>query len=95
MAEAELLHAGRPKAADIPDAAMLAVLTPQWQCWWTIAEHFPAFPPKVVQAKLRQLLKRDLAHGCPCGCRGDWHLPDYAEYGQCPCGIRPRSTPPA
>ena len=30
------------------------------------------YPPKVVLAKLRSLVKRGVLHGCTCGCRGDF-----------------------
>lgn len=32
------------------------------------------FPPKVGQAKLRNLISRGYIFGCACGCRGDFHL---------------------
>ncbi len=31
-------------------------------------------PDKVRHAKMRQLIKRGLVSGCPCGCRGDFVL---------------------
>lgn len=38
----------------------------------------PAFPPgcdwKLMNAKMNGLLRRGLVDGCPCGCRGDWHI---------------------
>jgi len=33
-----------------------------------------AFPPKVVLAKLRALIKRGLLYGCACGCAGGFRL---------------------
>lgn len=43
---------------------------------WTFGEywieHFSAFPPKVVMAKLRSMIRRGLMDGCACGCRGDF-----------------------
>ncbi len=39
-------------------------------CW----DCTPAFPPKVVQAKLRAMVKRGVLSGCACGCRGDFQL---------------------
>lgn len=32
----------------------------------------PTIPDKVVLAKMRMLLRRDLVDGCGCGCRGDF-----------------------
>ena len=34
------------------------------------------FPPKVVLAKLRSMVKRGLIEGCTCGCRGDFYIAD-------------------
>lgn len=66
------------KAADIPDDTMLAVLaTPSvTELWmrWDLAAQFPTIPEKVVAAKVRQLIKRGLADGCDCGCRGDFEI---------------------
>jgi hypothetical protein len=75
-ATADDVVSSRPQAKDIPDQRILALLHPTtWTTWWVLAdEHFPEFPPKVVLAKLRQLYKRGLIDGCPCGCRGDWVL---------------------
>src|SRR6266704_311959 len=72
----------RPQAKDIADMATLRVsdgLGRQRHCWtspWDVAENFPAFPEKVVAAKLKSLHRRGLVTGCPCGCRGDWELTD-------------------
>lgn len=32
---------------------------------------------KLVRAKMRNLVKRGLVTGCPCGCRGDYAITDY------------------
>ena len=68
------------KASDIDDAVMLLVVdevdNPD-TCGamvWDIEKKFADTPSKVVRAKLKQLLKRDLLDGCPRGCRGDWRL---------------------
>lgn len=31
-------------------------------------------PEKLARAKMRQLIKRGLVDGCPCGCRGDYRI---------------------
>lgn len=68
------------KAADISDTAALGAVsdikqqTGTWANTDQVAAYFPAFPIKVVHAKLRRLLKRGLVSGCPCGCRGDWEV---------------------
>ena len=75
----------RPKAADIDDAEFLRAVDGfesdgqwgterRWVSIWELEPVFPAMPAKVVAAKFRQLLKRGLIDGCPCGCRGDLHL---------------------
>lgn len=69
------------KAADIPDTAMLYYVASSpkrnsagWVMLWDMqhAPIFAQFPPKVVLAKARALLKRGLLSGCGCGCRGDF-----------------------
>lgn len=66
---------GRLKASDISDEAFMAALDPDgsWTMWWDLNERL-GFPPKVVLAKARILIeRRGILHGCPCGCRGDFH----------------------
>lgn len=36
-------------------------------------------PPKLALAKMRMLIKRGLASGCGCGCRGDFTLTEKGE----------------
>lgn len=31
-------------------------------------------PEKLVLSKMRNLIKRGLVEGCPCGCRGDYEM---------------------
>jgi hypothetical protein len=60
--------------------------TPQWACWFKSNNFFPensvlhAMPKectaKLGLAKMRQLIKRGLVKGCPCGCRGDFEITD-------------------
>ena len=64
------------KASDITDEAFYAAMEPNgaWTMWWDVTERL-GFPSKVVLAKARILIdRRGTVHGCPCGCRGDWHL---------------------
>lgn len=37
-----------------------------------IQDELSLFPWKVVLAKLRSMVKRDVLHGCTCGCRGNF-----------------------
>lgn len=75
----------KPKASDIPDTAFLEAVRristdgligtrSRWVFVSEMAEEFSPFPYKVVLAKFRQLVKRGLLDGCPCGCRGDIEL---------------------
>lgn len=74
------------QAKDVPDRPVLeflAALNGVWANWYFAEGSAPdernvrrAMPPKtpskVVLAKMRQLMKRGLVDGCPCGCRGDF-----------------------
>lgn len=75
----------KPKASDIDDVDFLRSVhrisldgkwsvPVRWVSIWEMEPLFPAMPAKVVAAKFRQLLKRGLLDGCPCGCRGDLEL---------------------
>lgn len=79
------------QAKDITDEVMLAVLDEKWQSTGEVWKHFPFYPEKVVHAKLKQLLKRKLIDGCPCGCRGDWHIPEVKPLGG---GVRMEKSAP-
>jgi hypothetical protein len=72
---------------DIPELPILKFLYSHeegngWCNWFDL--RFPnsvkhAFPEeirntKLVLAKMRQMIKKGLVNGCPCGCRGDFHL---------------------
>ena len=70
-----------PKAADIPDAAILTAVVEAraarsllWATRWDIAARFPDMPFKVVSAKLNAMVRRGLLDGCgSChDCRGDF-----------------------
>lgn len=75
------------QAKDIPELPVLVFLRDlgQWATWYdyeprpanTVLRAMPVdTPPKVALAKMRALIKRGLVDGCPCGCRGDFHLTD-------------------
>lgn len=85
------------KCADIPDAVFLAAVlsTPgvggstepdAWRMRWdvrAVLEHaVGSIPEKLFLAKAHKLIRRGLMHGCDCGCRGDYHLPDGCN-GRC------------
>lgn len=76
---------------DIPDIPILEFLAKldRWCNWFepeqyenSVRRAMPAdVPEKLSLAKMRQLIKRGLVEGCPCGCRGDFELtPRGAEF---------------
>jgi len=75
------------QAKDIPDVVFLDIvedincLEYRWAQRWDIEEKMPDVPPKVILAKARNLIKRNLMSGCGCGCRGDFEVvaPDFAK----------------
>jgi hypothetical protein len=73
--------------ADVPILRLLADLPPypggQARIWgnWIFDDEadvrrvMPAgVPDKLVLAKMRQLIRRGVVDGCPCGCRGDFEI---------------------
>ena len=80
------------KCSDIPDYVVLEYLAQHQGRWTMLfgrtfstwvegelveADVFPkGTPAKLATAKMRQLHKRDLVSGCPCGCRGDFEITD-------------------
>lgn len=83
---------GNLQARDIPDAPILAFLADlppyengqrrTWATWYresnaAVQHAMPAgTPDKLALAKMRSMIRRGLIQGCPCGCRGDFRLPD-------------------
>jgi hypothetical protein len=79
---------GRPQCKDIPDAPILAFLAEHGGIGCTVwrddaGEPFPrsalrampaGTPRNLARAKMEMLVRRGLAYGCGCGCRGDWEL---------------------
>lgn len=86
------------KAADIPDAAFLDAVrstravdgsfdSEHWRMRGEVKATLESgmgtqIPEKLFLAKARRLMNRGLLGGCPCGCRGDYHLP-APELGCC------------
>ena len=81
------------KCADIADDVFLAAVDAtdsmhpgmSWRSRWAVRETLEArlgieVPENLFMAKARKLVAKKKLHGCPCGCRGDFHLP-----GQSPC----------
>ncbi len=80
----------RMQCKDIPDhvflGAMLRTLAvdgtlkpTSWRMRWHVhaeLEQTIGFVPEnLMLAKARKLMAAGKMHGCPCGCRGDYHLP--------------------
>ena len=68
-------------AKDITDAEILAAITSAraergstWATRWDLEERLPQYPPKVILAKCRSMLRRRLIEGCACGCSGQWEI---------------------
>jgi hypothetical protein len=40
----------------------------------SLQDAVPGVPEKVLLAKMRSLVRRELVEGCGCGCRGDWKI---------------------
>lgn len=73
------------KCKDIPDQPIIDFLASKpgvWCNWFEghendVGKAMPeGTPRKLVLAKMRMLIKRGLVDGCPCGCRGDFCIPD-------------------
>jgi hypothetical protein len=79
------------QAKDITDDAMISAIKGTasvlgtfepagWRMRWHVRETLEAeigkVPEKVFLAKAKRLIARGLIHGCDCGCRGDYHLPE-------------------
>lgn len=72
---------GRPQCKDIPEQPIMELLRKNPTRYFCVFSGYdnsiiPAFPvhcrdDKLVRAKLRNMIKRGLFHGCACGCRGD------------------------
>lgn len=72
------------QSKDIPDLPILEFLQQRkgGLCSWfgneyanSVTHAMPSdTPPKLVLAKMRQLMKRKLVDGCGCGCRGDFKI---------------------
>jgi hypothetical protein len=68
---------GRLQCKDIPDENFLNAIRKVregingWASMWRVSEAL-GIDDKLCCAKARSLIKRGLADGCPCGCRGDF-----------------------
>jgi hypothetical protein len=69
---------------DIPDLPILRFLLNQGGRWSTYGDGYsmptvqdampPGTPRKMQKAKMEMLIRRGLAGGCVCGCRGDFTI---------------------
>lgn len=71
---------------DIPDAPILALIDQfrgqgsGWCNWYfgderDVTNAMPeGTPEKLRLAKMRQMIRRGVVDGCPCGCRGDFTI---------------------
>ena len=54
-----------------------------WRMSWNVEAELATVvgpvPYNLFLAKARKLCDRELLHGCPCGCRGDFHPPEECQ----------------
>lgn len=92
------LNGRRMQCKDIPDNVFIGVIrrTPGlpesgWRMAWDVQEELEAtigwVPYNLFLAKVRKLCDAGKLGGCPCGCRGDFHLPEDCDDPSC-CGGR-------
>lgn len=94
----------RMQCKDIPDDVFLDAVrrTPavddsldpsSWRMRWSVHEELERVlgfvPERLLLAKARKLMAAKRLGGCPCGCRGDYHLP----CGQLYCCTYPEEKP--
>lgn len=93
-----LIGGRRMQCKDIPDQVFLdavartpasdGTLQPEsWRMRWNVhaelEETIGPVPENLLVAKARKLMAAGKLGGCPCGCRGDYHLPcDQAPTGE-------------
>ena len=81
----------RKQCKDIPDEPILRLLAEtwyyeaygeqhvrRWKYFWDLNK-LPCFAgcdERLIRAKLATLIRRRLADGCVCGCRGDFEITD-------------------
>lgn len=100
-----LINGRRMQCKDIPDEAFLdavrrtpacdGTLTPEsWRMRWNVHAELERvlgpIPENLLLAKARKLMAARKLGGCPCGCRGDYHLPCGQMY--CSDACDPRTT---
>ena len=76
------------QCTDIPDIPILKFLRSNKGKWCTrhggydhsVCLAMPSDTPcKLVLAKMKMLVRRDLVRGCACGCRGDFEITEKGE----------------
>lgn len=79
---------------DIPDDVLVGAIrrtTPVtasgWRMLWHVRDELEAtigwVPRNLLMAKLRKVCSTGKVGGCPCGCRGDFHLPEDCDDPSC------------
>jgi hypothetical protein len=93
-----LVNGRRMQCKDIPDATFLDAVrrapgtsSANWRMRWNVHAILEAqlgpIPGNLFLAKARKLIAAGKLGGCPCGCRGDWHLPEECIGGSTCCRI--------
>lgn len=90
----------RMQCKDIPDEAFLNAVrrspgtsAMNWRNRWEVHAELElalgVIPENLLLAKARKLIAAGKMGGCPCGCRGDFHLPEDCDASNC---CRDRTT---
>jgi hypothetical protein len=78
----------RMQCKDIPDEVFIEAVrqagaSGSWRMSWNVEVELAAVvgpvPYSLFLAKARKLCDRGVLHGCPCGCRGDFHPPEECQ----------------
>lgn len=89
-----LIEGRRMQCKDIPDKVFLDAVrhapgSPgsnwrnRWEVHVTLEEIVGPVPENLLLAKARKLIAAGKLGGCPCGSRGDWHLPEECDAFNC------------
>jgi hypothetical protein len=91
----------RMQCKDIPDAAFLDAVKVNgraagWRTRWEVQRDLESvigwLPERLFLAKARTLIRRMLVLGCPCGCRGEYEIPEWCA-DPAPPGAVPVAVP--
>ena len=70
----EMREATSAQVLDIHNALDSWRDTPEWKANSVLLAMPKNTPEKLALAKMKQMIKRGIVSGCPCGCRGDFEI---------------------